>query len=80
LSELIKRLKLTLKLPEVGVVHLTITIKKSGEIAHFEVEKGSKGNSDYLKATLPQIKLPPFGHHFEGSSEHTFSFSLSSEL
>ncbi len=80
-DELVRRLKLSLKLPEYGEVKLKLLISRQGAVVSLQnVKSKSKKNADYIEKAVPKLHLPPFGQNFPGEKEHTFRLTLSNEL
>ncbi len=80
-DEIASRLKLMLKLPEHGDVQLKLTLDRSGKAIKVVIVKSvSSANRSYVEKTLPNLKFPPLGSHFENMSEYTFIIQLSNEL
>ncbi|QLH36449.1 MAG: hypothetical protein HWD61_10185 [Parachlamydiaceae bacterium] len=80
-DELASRLKLMLKLPEHGDVQLKLTLDRSGKVTKVNIVKtASQANRSYVEKSLPALKFPSFGNHFENMSEYTFIIQLSNEL
>ncbi len=79
IDDLITRLHLALRLPENGVVRLELTLKRDGAIAKITIlSANSPKNRTYVTKTMSGIGFPPFGTHFRGAKEHTFSLCLKS--
>ncbi|MFN4175049.1 MAG: energy transducer TonB, partial [Parachlamydiaceae bacterium] len=79
-DELASRLKLTLKLPEYGVVKLKLTLNRLGKVTDVTiVQSESAGNKGHIKKALPSISFPPFGDNFIGHETYTFQITLNSE-
>ena len=80
-DELVRRLKLSLKLPEFGEVKLRLTLSRQGRVLSVkDVTSPSKKNAAYIEKELPKLDFPPFGSNFSGEKEHTFRLTLSNEL
>jgi hypothetical protein len=80
-TELVSRLKLSLKLPEYGEVKVQLTLARSGSVVRLTgIKSKSKKNASYIEKTVPKLKLPPFGQNFSGEKEHTFKLTMSNEL
>lgn len=80
-DELAGRLKLLLKLPEVGEVKLKLTLDSSGKVNKVVViGSESTANKAYIEKTLPTLTFPAFGTNFGSEDKHTFSITLSNEL
>lgn len=80
-DELASRLKLMLKLPEHGDVHLKLTLDRMGKVVNVKIVKSASSmNRNTIEKNLPNLKFPPFGNHFENMSEYTFIIQLSNEL
>lgn len=79
-DELASRLKLTLKLPEYGVVRLKLTLNRLGKVIDVTIlQSESGGNKTHIKKTLPGISFPSFGDNFIGHESYTFQITLKSE-
>lgn len=80
-DELASRLKLLLKLPEHGDVQLKLTLDRAGKPVKVVIVKAaSQINRSYVEKTLPSLKFPPLGNHFENMTEYTFLIQLSNAL
>lgn len=80
-DEIASRLKLLLKLPDHGDVQLKLTLDRTGKVSKVSIVKSaSSENRKYIEKTLPGLKFPAFGSHFENSAEYTFIIQLSNEL
>lgn len=76
-EEIIKRLKIWLKLPEHGETKIKLTLKRNGGVEKLiVVASKSRKNKEYLEANLPHIQFPAFGENFKGAAEFTFSITL----
>jgi hypothetical protein len=81
LDELIRRLKLKLKLPDYGEIKVKLTIAKTGRVLKLAIiSSKSQNNRSYIEKTIPSIVFPPFGSSFGHEQEHTFLINLSNEL
>ncbi len=79
-EELIKRLKLNLKLPDAPSVHLRLKIRKDGQVADIEIlASESKKNQSYVLQTLPTIPFPRFGPQMASYEFRVFPLVLESE-
>lgn len=79
-EELVSRLKLHLRLPEVGKVVIKLTLSKLGSVSKVEtVALESSLNGKYIENTLPAVNFPSFGPHFGEEEEHTFLLALCNE-
>lgn len=80
-DEIKNRLKLMLKLPDYGEVVLKLTLDRAGKVLKMEVVKSTtEGMRRYVEKSITGLMFPPFGGHFEGEPQHTFSITLSSGL
>lgn len=80
-DEIASRLKLALKLPEMGEVKLKLTLNRSGSVTNVEIiHSASKANKTYIQSKLPTMKFPAFGNNFGNSPSYTFTIALSNEL
>ncbi len=76
-DELIRRLKLYLKLPEYSEVKLELTLARSGKVTRVKcVKSKSQKNISYLEKTIPSLVFPPFGNNFPNEKEHLFRIRL----
>lgn len=76
-DELVSRLKILLKLPEMGDVKVALTLNRQGKVIKTEIL--SSANPTNLKAVethLPAIQFPPFGKAYSGETTHTFTLTL----
>ncbi len=79
-DELARRLILTLKLPEYGVVKLKLTLSRSGKVTDVNIlQSESAVNKAHIRKTLPGITFPSFGDNFIGHETYTFQITLNSE-
>lgn len=81
IADLIRRLQLTIRLPEPGEIRIKLTLKKSGESSSVIVV--SCRNEKIKKSLLEKLKkvhFSPFGQSFPGEEEHTFLLRLSNDL
>jgi len=80
-EELVSRLKLMLRLPELGEVIIKLTLERSGSVAKIVVINAeSEANRKYIETTLPMLSFPGFGKNFDKFSQNTFLISLSNDL
>lgn len=80
-DELASRLQLALRLPEYGEVNIKLTLEHSGTFLNVTVVNAkSSVNRKYIEQTVPTLKFPAFGDHFDTKSSYTFLISLSNEL
>jgi outer membrane biosynthesis protein TonB len=80
-DELVRRLKLSLQLPEYGEVKLELTISRLGKVVRLKVVQAkSKKNANYLEKMIPSVTFPPFGHNFANEKEHTFRLRLCEDI
>lgn len=76
-EELIARLKILLKLPEMGDVKVTLTLNRQGKVVKTEIISAANlMNRKAIEAQLPTIQFPPFGKTFVGENTHTFTITL----
>jgi outer membrane biosynthesis protein TonB len=76
-AELITKLKILLKLPEVGDVQVSLTLNRQGNVTKFEIlSSASASNKKAVEAHLPAIRFPPFGQAYPGENTHTFKLTL----
>ncbi len=79
-EELIKRLKLYLKLPEIEAVQIRLTINKSGIVSDIKiVESKSDKNQEYVLQAIPKIPFPKFGSQMSKHEFRIFPLILESE-
>lgn len=79
-SELIRRLKLALTLPEYGEVRVKMTLSRSGSITQLSVLKSSSAmNKKLVEQKLKGLTFAAFGASFAGEDSHTFTLILSNE-
>lgn len=79
-DELVRRLKLLLKLPELGEIKMQLTIDRDGTVAKLVVlQTESQKNRNYVETTLPTLHLPAFGDRFKDKNQYTFPVTLSNE-
>ena len=80
-EELAERLRLLLKLPEWGSVRVALTLNREGVVCGVEILSAqSETNRDYVISRLERTTLAPFGQHFGGQRQHTFTLTLNNEL
>jgi outer membrane biosynthesis protein TonB len=80
-GELVKRLKLSLRLPESGQVLVDLKLQRSGRVAQVKIlEAKSSINQKYVEATLPNLNFPDFGEFYPKEDEKLFTLSLQNEL
>ncbi len=79
-SELIRRLKLALKLPEYGEVRVKMTLSRSGSVTQLSVLKSSSSiNKKLVEQKLKGLTFAAFGASFAKEESHTFTLILSNE-
>lgn len=79
-DEIARRLRLMLRLPEVGVVKLKLTLNRQGKVTAVNILSSENGtNKAHINKILPTISFPTFGDNFPNESDYTFSITLSSE-
>lgn len=80
-DEIAGRMKLMLRLPEVGDVKIKLTLDKSGNVVKVViVNSESAANKTYVEKNVSTMSFPPFGSNFGNENQHTFSITLSNEL
>lgn len=80
IAELIRRLKLSLKLPEYGEVRLKLIIARSGAVTSLTILNSSSSlNKKSVEQKLKNLSFPAFGNSFQGEKSHTFTLILSNE-
>ena len=80
-GELSKRLKLSLRLPEIGEVVVDMILKKTGQVARVTIrESKSAVNRKYVENTLPTVSFPSFGEYYPKEDEKLFTLSLQNAL
>jgi hypothetical protein len=80
-DDLVRRIKMQLKLPEVGQVQIELTITRGGEVEVVRVKRSSsKKNEQSLLSKIHRLKFAPFKENFKGELRHTFSIILSNEV
>lgn len=80
-DDLVRRLKLQLKLPELGQVQIELTITKNGDVEKVVVKRSSSTkNEKMIAVTVSKTKFAPFKENFKGELHHTFSIILSNEV
>lgn len=76
-EELSARLKILLKLPEMGEVRVALTLNRQGVVTKLEIiSSKSSLNKKAVETHLPPIHFPPFGKAYPGESTHTFTLTL----
>jgi hypothetical protein len=76
-AELISKLKIVLKLPEMGDVKVSLTLNRQGKITQFHILSSvSAVNKKAVETHLPAISFPPFGQAYSGETTHTFTLTL----
>ena len=74
------RLKLYLKLPEMGVVRIKLTVERDGRVSHVAIlYTESEKNKAYVEKTIPTLTMPAFGDRFKNKNNHIFPITLSNE-
>ena len=80
-GELIKRLKLALRLPESGEVLVDVTLQRNGRVAKVNIrESKSSVNRTYVQSTLPSVNFPSFGEFYPHDDEKLFTLSLQNAI
>jgi len=78
-DELVSRLKLHLRLPEVGDVKVKLTLERTGKVAKVVIVSAESAvNRKFLEEKLPSITFSPFGN-FSSDAQYTFALTLSNE-
>lgn len=76
-EELVTRLKILLKLPEMGDVKVSLTLNRQGKVVKTEIlSSASALNRKAVETHLPAIQFPSFGQAFAGENTHTFILTL----
>ncbi|MGK5594606.1 MAG: hypothetical protein ACSNEK_04525 [Parachlamydiaceae bacterium] len=76
-EELANRLKLLLRLPEMGEINVKLTIQKNGTIKHLEIlSSESLLNRKYVEKTLLQHTMPSLGKQFGHVEDYTFTITM----
>ncbi len=79
-DELVGRLKLQLRLPEVGDVKVKLTLERSGKVAKVVIVSAESAvNRKYLEKELPLITFQAFGS-FSSDAQYTFALTLSNDI
>lgn len=80
-SELIQRLKLSLRLPESGEVIVDLTLKRNGKIAGIKIRDAkSSTNKYYVESQLPTLNFPEFGESYPNNDEKLFTLTLQNAI
>jgi outer membrane biosynthesis protein TonB len=81
ITDLIRRLQLSIRLAEPGEIRIKLTLKKNGQVDSIAVVscKNEKIKRSLLEK-LKTIHFSPFGQSFPGEAEHTFLLKLSNDL
>ena len=81
ISELIQRLKLSLRLPESGEVVVDLTLKRSGKVAGIKIrDANSSNNKYYVESQLSTLSFPEFGESYPNKDEKLFTLSLQNAI
>ncbi len=81
ISELIQRLKLSLRLPESGEVVVDLTLKRNGKIAGIKIrDANSSNNKYYVESQLSTLSFPEFGESYPNKDEKLFTLSLQNAI
>ena len=81
ISELIQRLKLSLRLPESGEVVVDLTLKRNGKIAGIKIrDANSSNNKHYVESQLSTLSFPEFGESYPNKDEKLFTLSLQNAI
>lgn len=76
-EELSARLKILLKLPEMGDVRVALTLNRQGVVTKLEILSSvSMLNKKAVETHLPPIQFPSFGKAYPGETTHTFTLTL----
>lgn len=79
-DEIAYRLKLSLRLPEYGMVKVRLTLERSGHVANLQiVSSESTKNRAYIESMIPSIKFPPFGNDLTQANQYTFLIALNND-
>lgn len=79
-EELVSRLKLFLKLPEMGIVKIKLTLTRVGKVSNVEILSSESAlNRAHIEKKLPQLNFPSFGDNFLKEPFHTFQITLSND-
>ncbi len=74
---LVSRLRILLKLPEMGDVRVALTLNRQGKVIKTEIlSAANQVNKRAIETQLPAIQFPPFGQAFPGENTHTFTITL----
>lgn len=76
-EEMVSRLRLQLKLPEIGEVKIRLTVDRSGKVLGVKtVSAASAINQAHIEKVVPKLSFPPFGSHFGVDKEKSFLLVL----
>ncbi|KAF3362647.1 hypothetical protein PHSC3_000886 [Chlamydiales bacterium STE3] len=76
-EELASRLKLLLRLPEMGEINVKLTIEKNGTIKKLEIlSSESSLNRKYVEKTLLRHTMPCLGKQFGNVENYTFTITM----
>lgn len=79
-DELVRRLRLLLRLPDYGAVQVEVTLSKSGQVQHIEIlSSASRLNRAYVESTLPTVRFASFSGELAGLKEKTFLLTLEND-
>ena len=74
---LVARLRILLKLPEMGDVRVALTLNRQGKVIKTEIlSAANQANRKAVETHLPTIQFSPFGQAFSGEITHTFTLTL----
>lgn len=80
-EELMHRLRSQLHMPEYGNVDIELTLSRSGKVLSFKILRDeNRNNRQYIEKAIPPLSFPPFGHYFNGETQHAFVITLSNDL
>ncbi|MGR3951936.1 MAG: hypothetical protein QRY74_03375 [Chlamydia sp.] len=75
--DLIRKIRLSIRLKEPGVVRLFLTLKRDGTCIKIAIlEASSDRSKKELEKSLSSVKYSSFGSSFQGEKEHTFRIKL----
>lgn len=76
-SLIAQQLQNSLRLPERGQVHISLTLNKHGKILEFKIMSASSvKNRSYVEKEIPKMVFAPFGAFLTGQEKEIFELTL----
>lgn len=74
------RLQSALRLPDYGTITIKLTLDKTGKVLKVEtIQSESAKNKTYVESQVPIQFFPPFGSRFSGTTQQTFTITLTND-